>query len=389
MGLNAQEYKVEKLWGTEDVPNPNHSYRYDYRQGVGLGGKFYISSQLFGQIYIYGENGFEGTLKGSPNNFGINTDQAGHLIVSLAIFPNTWICDNATPMIRVIDPTTGATMDLPLSARAPVNQRLDVLGRAYGNLMDEGELYVPNAEESGINRYFFRDGKLIAGECYIARVYQDNEQQFLNCTTQTIVSAVVDAEGNDAVFYYHRGPSSYLCYWNGSNLELECALYNYVPEQNTLLTAGADFFAFNGKNFLVVPYAKNESDYHQGHLDGFAIIEIGSSGSSSPLFIKEPTGDTNYNPMYSNWLNAEVTEDGVLIYQYVPDKSMEVYKMTLANETIKGNLNGDGQVDVSDVSIAIDIVLGKANYDALADLDGNGSVDVTDVSMIIDIVLGK
>ena len=58
----------------------------------------------------------------------------------------------------------------------------------------------------------------------------------------------------------------------------------------------------------------------------------------------------------------------------------------------RGDLNGDGQVDVTDVSIAIDIVLGKDsndNYGGLADLSGDGNVDVTDVSLIIDIVLGK
>ena len=56
---------------------------------------------------------------------------------------------------------------------------------------------------------------------------------------------------------------------------------------------------------------------------------------------------------------------------------------------LRGDLSGDNQVDVTDVSIAIDIVLGKANINTAADLDGNGGVDVTDVSMLIDIVLGK
>ena len=56
---------------------------------------------------------------------------------------------------------------------------------------------------------------------------------------------------------------------------------------------------------------------------------------------------------------------------------------------LRGDLNGDGIVDVTDVSIAIDMVLGKATLDLVADLDGNGEVDVTDVSLLIDIVLGK
>lgn len=56
---------------------------------------------------------------------------------------------------------------------------------------------------------------------------------------------------------------------------------------------------------------------------------------------------------------------------------------------VKGDVSGDGIVDVTDVSLAIDMVLGKAEYNKVADLDQSGQIDVTDVSMLIDIVLGK
>ena len=54
-----------------------------------------------------------------------------------------------------------------------------------------------------------------------------------------------------------------------------------------------------------------------------------------------------------------------------------------------GDLNGDGIVDVSDVNIMIDMVLGKQEQDESADLNNNGIVDVSDVNALIDIVLGK
>ena len=57
---------------------------------------------------------------------------------------------------------------------------------------------------------------------------------------------------------------------------------------------------------------------------------------------------------------------------------------------VRGDLNNDGVVDVSDVSIMIDMVLGKQTQDlTTADLSGDGNVDVSDVSSLIDIVLGK
>lgn len=57
---------------------------------------------------------------------------------------------------------------------------------------------------------------------------------------------------------------------------------------------------------------------------------------------------------------------------------------------LRGDLNGDGAVDVTDVSKLIDMVLGKQPQDLnLADLDGNGFIDVSDVNGVIDVVLGK
>lgn len=55
----------------------------------------------------------------------------------------------------------------------------------------------------------------------------------------------------------------------------------------------------------------------------------------------------------------------------------------------RGDLNGDNIVDVSDVNLMIDMVLGKWNPIPAADLNNSGLVDVSDVNLLIDIVLGK
>lgn len=57
-----------------------------------------------------------------------------------------------------------------------------------------------------------------------------------------------------------------------------------------------------------------------------------------------------------------------------------------------GDVNGDGTVDVTDINMLVNIVLGKVSADACAsnpDLDGNGRVDVTDINFVVNIVLGK
>ena len=56
---------------------------------------------------------------------------------------------------------------------------------------------------------------------------------------------------------------------------------------------------------------------------------------------------------------------------------------------IVGDVNGDGKVDVADVNIIIDIILGNATVDQYpaADVTGDGKVDVADVNAVIDIIL--
>lgn len=59
--------------------------------------------------------------------------------------------------------------------------------------------------------------------------------------------------------------------------------------------------------------------------------------------------------------------------------------------TITGDVNGDGSVDLNDMNIIINIMLGKANANdyASADVDGNGAVELLDMNIVINILLGK
>ena len=59
-------------------------------------------------------------------------------------------------------------------------------------------------------------------------------------------------------------------------------------------------------------------------------------------------------------------------------------------EPLRGDINGDGSVDVIDLNIAIDMALGipvDPALIALGDLNGDGSVDAADLSLLIDIIL--
>jgi hypothetical protein len=66
--------------------------------------------------------------------------------------------------------------------------------------------------------------------------------------------------------------------------------------------------------------------------------------------------------------------------------------ITKNNAYAVGDVDGDGKVDVTDVNIVVNIILGKdnaANYNGRADVNGADGVDVSDVNAIVNIILGK
>ena len=57
--------------------------------------------------------------------------------------------------------------------------------------------------------------------------------------------------------------------------------------------------------------------------------------------------------------------------------------------TAVGDVNGDGRVNVSDVSALINMILGLTPMDKTrADVNGDGRVNVSDVTALINIILG-
>ena len=77
---------------------------------------------------------------------------------------------------------------------------------------------------------------------------------------------------------------------------------------------------------------------------------------------------------------------------HLSDKLMlKLVKCTIEGSLL-GDINVDGEVDVTDVNICVNIILSKANqedYEGNADVTGDGIVDVSDVNLIVNIVLGK
>ena len=59
------------------------------------------------------------------------------------------------------------------------------------------------------------------------------------------------------------------------------------------------------------------------------------------------------------------------------------------NDADPADLNGDGSVNVGDVTTLVNMILGKTAMSAAADLNGDGSVNVGDVTTLVNMILGK
>ena len=83
----------------------------------------------------------------------------------------------------------------------------------------------------------------------------------------------------------------------------------------------------------------------------------------------------------------------------VPQGTMEAYKAAQYWKDFQhieeipgagpGDVNGDGQIGVSDVTTLIDKILAGEDVSIYADVNGDGSVSIADVTALIDMLLAS
>lgn len=73
-------------------------------------------------------------------------------------------------------------------------------------------------------------------------------------------------------------------------------------------------------------------------------------------------------------------------------KFQNIVEIDVEEPGLLGDLNGDGNVDVEDVNLIINLILESTSVEQLVgdpDLDGNGGTDVADVNVLINIILNQ
>ena len=91
----------------------------------------------------------------------------------------------------------------------------------------------------------------------------------------------------------------------------------------------------------------------------------------------------------------EVTESGEIVYQYeLPgNKSMIARASKYPPEFFDpaytlGDVNGDEAIDILDVVLTVNMILGAVDQSSAADINQDGIINVLDVILLINTILG-
>ncbi len=361
-------YNIEKVWEVNDLSFMNTP---DVRQGFGMDGKFYINDKGSSTILVVDKNGLTGTSYEGGRNVGFTRDEAGNLVVSDAQFPDPW--NTSSPRFKVINPATGEVTTHVLPADLTNFGRSDNIGFARGNLLKDGELYLVGANSgTSISRIKFSGGEIDTDESYLANC------DGVNPSSGTVLNAYTDANGDEAILYVTRNSTPVKMLPDGDNFT---GTAFSLPNKGA--TNGAFPFVWNGVEYILYPTLNN-------YFDGFAVAQ---ANAGTPLVSVPESVSVKANEYQADWLNAEVVDSRhVTIYQYFPGGHITVWSLTKQGGYLRGDVNDDGEVNISDAILLITCLLNNDSEginmeNANCNLDEE--VNISDAITLINYVLNN
>jgi hypothetical protein len=137
------------------------------------------------------------------------------------------------------------------------------------------------------------------------------------------------------------------------------AYFINLPTEGADLIVSSDFFDFLNCRHITIT---SDNDFYINNIilndtNNYINIDSIENGNQGLIF------NTNYNDFTSNQIN-----------------------FTINNVSLVGDLNYDGEINVVDAIIMIDMTI-EEQYNSLADINEDGSVNILDVVLLINIIL--
>ena len=233
-----------------------------------------------------------------------------------------------------------------------------------------------------------------------------------------VVAPTRDTEGNvctKAQVAAVKTKGWFPCYYDSSTQEY----VEYEGSEDAIATGNgtkSDPFnavAANKKGYeLEVGEISSDSYYVRGKISAITYTFNAKYGTAT-FYISDDGTETNQFYVYASyylenkpWIdsNSQISiGDDVIVYGKITnykgtpemaDKQSYIYShngqiTSDSQPTIKGDVNGDGYVNGTDLVALTNIILGKSEEKASADVNGDGYVNGTDYVALVNIILGR
>ncbi len=110
------------------------------------------------------------------------------------------------------------------------------------------------------------------------------------------------------------------------------------------------------------------------------VYSYGENGTYSPEVIYKEGYVMNKLYLYDNALCFPISEQAQV-------NACRAY-FELRNMVMPGDVDGDSQITIADVTALIDIILGEVEENASADVNLDGQINISDAAKLIDVFLG-
>ena len=154
-----------------------------------------------------------------------------------------------------------------------------------------------------------------------------------------------------------------------------------VGDYNWIVGGDIPIVSIHGDEDTIVPYGDGLITLFGLNMQvygSYVINEIMLSlGNSSDLYTFE---GYDHNPFSNSNANMDITVEFT--------RDFMVNFVCPVDEGIMGDLNNDGTLNVQDIIIMVNIILGIEEYNEAADLSDDGIVNVLDVIQLMNLILG-
>lgn len=318
--------------------------------------------------------GYEATVPYYPCN-DVQTDHAGNLVIS-----NLTLNVGTTPLVLLsVDKSTGAlTKVASVTFSGLEESRIDHCAVAGDVKSGDFSVFACPRYSTKLIRWQFRGGKLASQQSVTMKGYAPS-----HATTSGIAPQLYAQDEN---IVYINGSGIYFTRYNFATGAIDGAFSTGSPLAPEGTNGnGGTAFTLGGAHYMLYPSGDFNSSFN------FNLVQNTTDTSFAGhelmwCFPKRGLGNVNSDTWSAQCTAVPVSATDAMLYLYVPGNGMAAY---LLSKNVKfGDVNGDGNVDVSDVTALINMILGTTPADLeVADINADGILDVTDVTALINAIL--